>query len=68
MAQVKTVGGIPLHTIVLVLAEWVQLETVGRDSIDQGNNSEQATTTGQSSLTLNYYCQSSLVFNYICAI
>jgi hypothetical protein len=54
-----------LHTIVLVLSEWVQLETVGRDSIDQGSNSEQATTTGQSSLALNYYCQSSLGVYYI---
>ena len=26
---------------------------------------EQARTTGQTSLALNYYCQTSLVFNYI---
>ena len=30
-----------------------------------GAETEQARTTGQTSLALNYYCQTSLVFNYI---
>ena len=30
-----------------------------------GAETEQARTTGQTSLALNYYCQSSLALNYI---